>query len=150
MFFELQVKNLFRSKFTITTLYNINLGLMIAIPMGFEPIITAVTVLYLHLADPGMLNNKRTLGEYNCYILQELNLLPKVPKTFALPNELKIRSNSYLLLLIILWKWRCAESNCGVPYFQYKIFIQFVFSVILRVNRTLYYNIMLLYKLGCL
>ena len=84
MFFELQVKNLFRSKFTITALYNINLGLIIAIPMGFEPIITAVTVLYLHLADPGMLNNKRTLGEYDCYILQELNLLPKVPKTFAL------------------------------------------------------------------
>ena len=118
--------------------------------MGFEPIITAVTVLYLHLADPGMLNNKRTLGEYNCYILQELNLLPKVSKTFALPNELKIRSNSYLLLLIILWKWRWRDSNPRVPYFQYKIFIQFVFSVILRVNRTLYYNIMLLYKLGCL
>ena len=121
MFFELQIKSLFRSKFTITTLYNINLGLMIAIPMGFEPIITAVTVLYLHLADPGMLNNKRTLGEYDCYILQELNLLPKVPKTFALPNELKIRSNSYLLLLIIIL-WGDLESNQEYINFQFNCF----------------------------
>ena len=89
--------------------------------MGFEPIITAVTVLYLHLADPGMLNNKRTLGEYNCYILQELNLLPKVSKTFALPNELKIRSNSYLLLLIIIL-WGDLESNQEYINFQFNCF----------------------------
>lgn len=48
-------------------------------------------------------NNKRKLGKYICCKILELNQLPKVPKTFALPNELISRSNlSYYYLLLFL------------------------------------------------
>lgn len=48
-------------------------------------------------------NNKRKLGKYICCKILELNQLPKVPKTFALPSELISRSNlSYYYLLLFL------------------------------------------------
>ena len=46
---------------------------------------------------------REKLDKYICCKILELNQLPKVPKTFALPNELIIRSNlSYYYLLLFL------------------------------------------------
>ena len=48
------------------------------------------------------ITRERQVSIFCCKIL-ELNQLPKVPETFALPNELIIRSNlSYYYLLLFL------------------------------------------------
>ena len=71
--------------------------------MGVEPIPFSVTGRYLNHLTYGCKNNKRKLGKYICCKILELNQLPKVPKTFALPNELISRSNlSYYYLLLFL------------------------------------------------
>ena len=57
------------------------------------------------------ITRERQVSIFCCKIL-ELNQLPKVPETFALPNELIIRSNlSYYYLLLFAGKVGFEPTN---------------------------------------